>query len=328
MTNTQSLVEILSDGTFHSGESLGRQLGISRAAVWKHIQQLAACGLQVHAISGKGYRLVDDVSLLQLEAINAAMTDAGRAAIGPVSILERTASTNETLEKSRDYSDDRIHVCLAEYQTAGKGRRGRNWQTPYAGSISMSVSWNFPQGSALLRGYSLAAGVCVARALHDYGISGIGLKWPNDIFWHDQKLGGILIEITGEADGTCQVITGIGINVNLPREFRQFIEQPCVGLADISDSTIDRNVLVARILERMLELKASFPSQGLAAYLDDWHSLDICRDRQVDIHLSNNIISGLAAGINDEGQFLLLTNDGVCKYDIGDVSLRVATRNG
>jgi BirA family biotin operon repressor/biotin-[acetyl-CoA-carboxylase] ligase len=328
MTNMQSLVEILSDGAFHSGESLGRQLGISRAAVWKHIRQLGASGLQVHAVSGKGYRLVDDVSLLQQRDINAAMSDAGRNAIGSLSILERTASTNDELARARDYSDDRMHVCLAEYQTAGKGRRGRSWLTPYAGSISMSVAWNFLQGSAFLRGYSLAAGVSVARALHDYGISGIGLKWPNDLFWHDKKLGGILIEITGEADGLCQVITGIGINVNLPQELKQSIDQPCVGLAEISDTLIDRNVLVACILERMLELQESFSSQGLTPYLDDWHSLDICRDRQVDIHLPNDTVGGLAAGINDEGQFLLLTNDGVRKYDIGDISLRVPTRTG
>jgi BirA family biotin operon repressor/biotin-[acetyl-CoA-carboxylase] ligase len=216
-----------------------------------------------------------------------------------------------------------MQVCLAEYQTAGKGRRGRHWLAPYAGSINLSVAWNFPHGSGRLRGFSLATGVCVARALREYGVSEIGLKWPNDIFWRDRKVGGILIEVAGEADGNCRVISGIGLNIHLSQQYQDAIDQPCIGLADIIETPVDRNVLVAGILEQLAVLHAEFPQRGLAPYLPDWNRLDICRDRQVDIQLGTDTVSGLATGINDEGQFLLLTGEGVSKFDVGDISLRM-----
>jgi len=321
MPDRKALLRLLSDGSFHSGEALGEGLGVSRAAVWKSIQGLIADGLNIHAVTGRGYRLASRLDLLDQHSIVGEMNDAASSLLSALDIHDCMDSTSRYLLEKECRSG---HVCIAEQQTAGKGRRGRAWISPYGASINMSIAWRYEQGPAVLSGLSLAIGVAVARTLEGMGATGIGLKWPNDIFWKDRKLGGILIEVTGESNGPCQVVTGIGLNINLPQDADHGIEQPWANLTSaIQTASISRNHLIALLLNDILPLLAAFNENGLGPLLNDWKRFDICYGRQVNLHIAGNVISGKVLGINANGALMLEDEHEVREFQSGEVSLRL-----
>lgn len=321
MPDRKALLRLLSDGSFHSGEAMGDALGVSRAAVWKSIQGLMADGLNIHAVTGRGYRLASPLDFLDQDSILAEMNDAARSLLSEMEIHDCIDSTSRLLLEKECRSGQ---VCIAEQQTAGKGRRGRAWISSYGASINMSIAWRYEQGPAVLSGLSLAIGIAVARTLESMGATGIGLKWPNDIFCKDRKLGGILIEVTGESNGPCQMITGIGLNINLSADADHEIEQPWVNLTSaIPAIDISRNHLIALLLNDILPLLASFNENSLGSLLHDWRRFDICYGRQVNLHIADNVITGMALGINATGALMLEDEHGVREFQSGEVSLRL-----
>ncbi|HEX7025963.1 MAG TPA: biotin--[acetyl-CoA-carboxylase] ligase, partial [Gammaproteobacteria bacterium] len=213
MPNTrQKLLRHMADMQFHSGESLGQALGLSRAAVWKHMQALQADGLVCEAVHGKGYRLSVPVEPLDSGVIRLALSSSHADALELI-VLDETDSTNGHLLARAVQRPPHVLVCLAEQQTAGRGRRGRSWQSPYGTSLALSLMWRFEAGAAALAGLSLATGVVVAESLEQAGAAGLQLKWPNDLVWQGRKLGGILLEVAGDVTGPCYVVIGIGLNI-------------------------------------------------------------------------------------------------------------------
>lgn len=321
MPDRKTLLRLLSDGHFHSGEALGQELGVSRAAVWKSIQGLITEGLNIHAVTGRGYRLASPADFLEEDAIRQDLNEAGNSLLSTLTIQDCIDSTNQYLLEKQCHSGQ---VCIAEQQTAGKGRRGRNWVSPHGASINMSVAWRYEQGPAVLSGLSLAVGIAVVRCLDAIGAKGIGLKWPNDILWNERKLGGILIEVSGETNGPCQVVVGLGLNIRLPEDSDQEIDQPWVNLQTVNPQLdLSRNYLIASLLNELLPLLASFNKTGLGPYLDEWKQFDICYGRQVNLHFADTIISGKVCGINDTGALMLENDDGVREFQSGEVSLRL-----
>ena len=320
----KTLLAILADGRFHSGADLARALGVSRTAVWNMMHELKELGLEWNAVSGKGYSLLRPLELLDRQAILKGLSDAAKSSLANLEIHGELDSTNSRLMglAVNGYAPGGS-VCLAEFQTAGRGRIGRGWVSPFGSNICLSLLWWFDDHSSYA-GLSLAVGVCIIRALRDAGVEGVGLKWPNDILWQGRKLGGILLEATGEAHGRCAVVIGIGLNLHIPAGTASAIDQPWVDLGQITGGIhLSRNGLIARLLNGLLELVSEYPRQGLQAYIEEWRQWHCMAGRRSVLTIGEKPIHGVVAGVSDEGLLLLECEDGgMRRFASGDLRLR------
>ncbi len=214
------------------------------------------------------------------------------------------------------------HVCLAEKQRAGIGRRGRHWHTPPCENIYMSVGWRFKAEPSDLLGLSLGVGIKLAEAMRPY--AEVGLKWPNDLYIDKHKLGGVLVELQPLSGGGTGVIIGVGINVNMS-ETRVEIDQAWTSLAQHCkpQKNIDRNKLVAQLLEGLLPFLDGFLEQGSDYTLSRWPDFDLAYQHAVTVLSGGEKVAGIGAGINDRFQFLLRHAKGVSSFSSADVSLRL-----
>ncbi len=320
------LLRRLADGRFHSGEGLAHDLGVSRAAVWKQIQGLrAAFGVEVSAVRGRGYRLQAPLDLLDIDQIREMLGDAARASLAILALLDSVDSTNSHLLRERFLSSGRVAACVAEQQTGGRGRRGRGWVSPFGCNLYLSVSRRFDQPAAALGGLSLAAGVAVASALESEGAKGTRLKWPNDLLWDGRKMGGILVEMSGEADGPSHVVIGVGINLGMPPAAGESIGQPWVDLAEATRGLPpSRSRLAGVVLDRLVGCLAQFQSEGLAPFLPAWRALDGLAGHEVTVTVGDAAVEGRVLGVADDGALLLGTATGERRVVGGEVSLRPA----
>jgi len=308
------LVSILADGEFHSGEHLGERLGMSRAAINKHIQTLKEWNIDVFTVTGKGYSLSSPMQLLDEEAINAHL-DSGRLSVIPV-----IDSTNQYLLDRMDTLESG-DACVAEYQQAGRGRRGRQWVSPFGSNLYLSMYWRLEQGPAAAMGLSLVIGIVLAEALKELGAADIRVKWPNDIYLDDRKLAGILVELTGKTGDAAQIVIGAGINLAMRTPAAEAINQGWINLQE-AGITVDRNVLSAKIVNKLRLALAQFEQDGLAPFVGRWASLDNFINRPVRLLIGDREILGIARGIDQQGG-LILEQDGVRKSWVGgEISLR------
>lgn len=323
----KQLLLLLADGQFHSGTDLSQSLNISRSAVWKQMQVLSELGIELVAVSGKGYKLPQALHLLDEAQIGAYLDPQALSMIARVEIHDAIDSTNRYLQQLAQQGGESGQVCLAEYQTAGKGRRGRSWVSPFGHNIYLSILWRYQDGPAAIAGLSMALGVAVAGALQDFGVTGIGLKWPNDIYWQQRKLAGILVEVSGENSGPCHAVIGLGLNYYLPPHHSEIIDQPWVDLAGILGETARgrRNELVALLLNRLMPVIAGFTLSGLPNFIEEWRCFDCMSGRAVTIFIGGQRHEGRVAGIDDNGLLLLADNEGgVRAFASGEVSFRAS----
>lgn len=324
MSHGQELLRILSDGRFHSGEALGKSLGVGRAAVWKCLHGLREAGLQIHSVPGRGYRLGEALELLSAETIQRALPPATRARLGPLALHYEIDSTNSELLRGAGSLPSGA-VCLAEAQRAGRGRHGRRWVSPCARNLYLSLLWRFPRGPDALAGLALTVGLAVLRALEDVGVRGAAVKWPNDVIWRGAKLAGALIELSGESGGASCVVIGVGINVAMPRALAEdAIGQAWVDAATAAGNPVSRNRLAAAVLYRLVETLERFESGGLAAFMEEWRGRDALYGRTVAIlDARGDEVTGIARGIDAGGALLVEHRDGeLRRYLSGDVSVR------
>ncbi|MDM5103608.1 bifunctional biotin--[acetyl-CoA-carboxylase] ligase/biotin operon repressor BirA [Aeromonas salmonicida] len=311
----QTLITLLSDGQFHSGEQLGEQLGISRAAVGKHMAALKELGLDLFSLTGKGYRLAVPMALYdqaQLQAL---------ASMAPVHCFPVIDSTNQyLLERVNQLQSG--ESCLAECQTAGRGRRGKPWVSPFGCQLILSMYWRLEQGMAAAMGLSLAVGVAVVQALESLGYPGVELKWPNDLYYQGRKLAGILVEMSGSAGASCNLVIGVGLNLAMPAREGERIDQAWSELRHIQPELVDRNLLAARMLGHLQQAMLTFEQQGLSHFVDDWNRLDHFAGRPVRLLMGEQEIRGIARGIDDRGALRLETSEGIKFYLGGEISLR------
>lgn len=317
-------LKILSDGAFHSGAELGARLGVTRTAVWKHIHALGKLGLDIYAVAGKGYRLAQPLEWLDAETIRAAVADDVRASLHDVEIHTQIDSTNTHLVKQAASGLASGHACLAEYQDAGRGRRGRNWVSPFGANIYLSLLWRFTLDPAQMSGLGLAVGVGIVRALQEAGMNGLALKWPNDILCNGRKLAGTLLEMSGESFGAWNVVIGIGLNCRMPERAGGIIDQPWTDVETEMGRPLSRNVLAAHLLTYGLRVLRAFQHEGLAPFLEEWQQYDAALGKTVSLRLPSEIITGTAAGIDTSGALLLTRNGTTQRYLAGEISLRLA----
>ncbi|WP_111658278.1 bifunctional biotin--[acetyl-CoA-carboxylase] ligase/biotin operon repressor BirA [Isoalcanivorax indicus] len=318
------LVRCLADGRYHSGETLGALLGVSRAAVWKRLQKLAVFGLDVESVRGKGYRLPGGLNLLDAEGLRAAMAAAGgNPQALSLHLLDATDSTNaDALALSREGLRQPLAV-LAEYQRAGRGRRGRAWQSPYGRNLYLSYAESFSGGAAALDGLSLVVGVVVADVLAGAGLAErVQLKWPNDIWVGGRKLGGILVELAGDMDGVCVPVIGIGINGHLSAAAAGAIDQPWTDLARELGGAPDRSGLAGALLAGLQRALATFRQQGFAPFRAAWQQYDCCAGEYVTVQLGERRITGRACGVTAQGALLVDVEGTLQQFHGGEVSVR------
>ena len=276
------LLAELADARAVSGSDLAQRLGVSRAAVWKQIERLRELGLPIAAQAGSGYRLQAPLDRLDAAQILGLSTPALRHRLGSLDVHWQLDSTSSELLRQAAADPRDVLVCLAEVQTAGRGRRGRSWQMPLTGGVALSLLKRFDAGMAPLAGLSLVAGIAVAQAIEDCGIPSVGLKWPNDIVVDARKLGGILVELGGDAIGPCHAVIGIGLNVRIDAAAGASIGQPWTDLALLAGANVPtRNLVVARLLARLIDALDRFCIDGFAAFLDDFARRDALLDRHV-----------------------------------------------
>lgn len=316
------LISLMADGGFHSGEELGARLGISRTAVWKQLAALRKRGLEFEVVPGKGYRLLSPLEPWSEEKLRALMGPTARQLLRRLRVEERVASTNDEVMALMRAEPVSGVVCLAEEQTAGRGRRGRDWMSPLGGNFYGSVGWAFAEGIAAVEGLSLAIGVAVVRALRRYGLSGVQLKWPNDIVVGEAKLGGVLIELQAEAEGPCVVVVGLGLNLHLPENAAELLQRAVTDVASLAQQPLRRNELGALLLEEILQLLAVYPQQGFSGVREEWLAYDALRDQPVTVTGLDRPLSGLARGVNAQGALMVETESGAIALHGGEVSLR------
>ena len=312
------LLYSLADGNFHSGETLGKNIGVTRTAIWKQANALKALGVELHSVTGKGYRLPEPMSLLSKEQILAA-TQIDRTRLEKYFDLHLTiGSTNIEAMKKAQAGYPR-YLVLAEHQSQGRGRRGRTWVSPLGKNLYFSLMWSFQNGVSALEGLSLLTALIVVRALKRVGCTGsLGLKWPNDVLLNGNKLAGILLEINGDMTGPCQVVIGIGLNINMPQSAAAAIDQPYADLAD-SAGMLNRNRIAAALIDGLLIELEKFASSGFAPYRHEWESLDVYHRREVQIQSGASIIKGTVAGVDAGGALLLNTSSGIKAISGGEV---------
>lgn len=316
------LLSLIADAKFHSGEALARQLGVSRTTIAKKIKQWQQCGLDIDVVHGKGYRLQQPIDWLDKTSIWQAMPPHIQALISYLDIQAVVSSTNDVVSQQLQQQKKSGIVCIAEMQQSGRGRRGRTWFSPPAGTFYGSVGWVFNEGFQVLEGLSLAIGVAVVEALEDCGVHGLTLKWPNDILWHGKKLGGVLVEVNAEMDGVCAVVVGVGVNLSLPHAIKQQIDQAAVDVKEILGQRINRQQITVALISHIVRLLQGYAQLGFASWHKKWQHYDVLYGQEVEVLGLAQAMTGIAQGIDKQGALMINTAAGLQLISGGEVSLR------
>ena len=354
-----TLLRQLSDGDFHSGEDLAAKVGLTRARVSQLLRQAETFGLSLERVRGLGYRLKTAPDFLDAAAVRLALAEFGAKLAKPgapvpkpqvpveedlalnghdrqtfdhtppalqVEVADQLDSTSTELLRRAPRRDIHGAVLAAEWQTAGRGRRGRAWTAVAGGSITFSMGWRFEQGAGFLAGLSLAVGVAVARALEKEGFGGIDLKWPNDLVFRHHKLGGILIEVNGDALGPSTVVVGVGINARMPREVRREIAQPVTDLQTVAGrgaKPVDRNRVLARLIAEVASMLAAYAEHGFAPIAAEWQQRHAYQGKPVKLVLPDGAaVKGTVAGVDASGALVLADGPRRSRFLSGELSLR------
>lgn len=311
-----TLLNLLKDGRFHSGQDLGVALGISRSAVWKQLQQLEAeLGLSIHKVRGRGYQLSTPLTLLDPREIFRKMPQ------WPVRVFDSVDSTNAEALRSISEGAPAPFLVLAERQLAGRGRRGRKWVSPFAENLYYSLVLRIDGGMRQLEGLSLVVGLAVMQTLRSAGVPNAGLKWPNDVLVGNKKIAGILLELVGDPADVCHVVLGIGINVNM--QVADEVDQQWTSIKLESGKACDRNALVVELSNQLKAYTHKHQLNGFASLQAEWAENHLWQGRPVSLIAGNSHIDGVVLGIDNQGGLRLIV-DGVEKvFSGGELSLRL-----
>lgn len=316
----EQLIKQLALGQFISGQAIGDELGISRAAVSKHIRGIQDMGLDVFCVTGKGYRFAQPLRLLdKTEIMNNLLVDSIAIQIEVHSVID---STNSYLLRRIPHQVKQGQVCVAEFQNSGRGRRGRQWISPFGSHIYMSMYWCLEQGISAAMGLSVVAALAVSDAIYKLYNVDVELKWPNDIYANGKKLAGILIELEGQALESSHCVIGIGLNINMPAKAAEDIDQPWTDLQTVTSGEIDRNHLVSTLIQCLIVRLNQHKVNGIITMLDDWFKQDLYLNKPVRLITGEKETLGICRGINNQGALLLEVDRQVKPIYGGEVSLR------
>jgi BirA family transcriptional regulator, biotin operon repressor / biotin---[acetyl-CoA-carboxylase] ligase len=327
-----TLLRQLADGAFHSGEDLAANVGLTRARVSQLLKEAETAGLALERIRGRGYRLLAAPDFLAADLIRAALSENVRRnpdiPLVAIEVVDEIASTSTELLRRANRKDIHATVLAAEWQTAGRGRRGRKWTAVAGGSLTFSLGWRFDQGAGYLAGLSLAVGVAVIRALEAEGLPGVELKWPNDLIHRHLKVGGILVELNGDALGPSTVVVGVGLNVRMPPSAKRDIEQPVSDLTAVAGRgavPIDRNRLLGRLVAELASAFSAYADSGFPSFAAEWQRRHAYQGKPVKLLLPDGAsVNGTVAGVDSSGALVLADGPRRSRFLSGEISLRRA----
>lgn len=317
------LLAILSNGQFHSGQELGVLLGVSRSAIWKQMKELELLGVDVYSVRGRGYRIPGGLDLLCEKEIVTACSDHVTSRLSTISVERVIDSTN--MMAMREIHQQGVvsgRLYLAEYQTAGKGRRGRAWVSPFAKNLYFSLVWRFTQGAAALEGLSLVVGLALVKALKNLGVEQVRVKWPNDLLVNSRKLAGILLEMHGDASGECQVVIGVGVNVAMPERAQEAIDQPWTDLQKLCGDSVSRNRLMSEVLNHLVPELDRFSEYGFSVFREEWEQVHAYQNETVCLLMGSKEVVGECQGVNEQGALIVKHSGGVEHFHAGEISVR------
>jgi len=319
------VLNILSDGKFHSGEAIAKHFKVSRVSIWQAIAEAEKLGVEIFSVRGKGYSLSHPVQFIDEAKVKKAIGE--MASWFNIKVFDVLDSTNNFLMQEAPKGYPHASCVVANIQTSGKGRRGRQWQSSLGENLTFSFLWRFTKGAAALSGLSLAVGTSLIRSLKKINVNQALLKWPNDILVNDdggyKKLAGILIELQGDMDGQSTAVIGVGINLKLSKKQLVRINQPAIGINQCIDNEVDTNEFLGIIIKDLTEVLAKFESNNFEYFKDEWQSYDAFQDQSISISLGDGgIISGKEHGVNNMGALEVITEGGIKTFSSGEVSIR------
>jgi BirA family biotin operon repressor/biotin-[acetyl-CoA-carboxylase] ligase len=327
----EKLIHYLSEGQFVSGQWLGEQMGVSRAAISNHMASLVEMGLDIYSVTGKGYKLSEPLTLLDEKNIQRKLFELGQN--NKVEVHNIIDSTNSYLLRRLPNQNHNLQVCLAEYQDSGRGRRGRKWISPFGSHIYMSMYWFLEQGMAAAMGLSVVSALAVSDAIKDLYQIDVQLKWPNDIYFDGVKLAGILIDLEGQALEPCHCVIGIGLNISMPQKSAEQVDQPWTDLQDVINKNIanakdknldfiDRDELAATLITKLSLRLLQHQTEGLTTMVNEWAKHDFYYNKPVRLITGTREKKGICRGINSQGALLLEVEGQIHPVYGGEVSLR------
>ncbi len=316
---TFPILHLLANGQFHSGEALAQRFKVTRATIWNAVKHAESLGVEVFSVRGRGYKLPQAIELLDKNLVLTAIGE--QREWFNVQLLDEVASTNTYLMQQKDAAH--ATCVVAHVQTKGKGRRGRTWVSQLGASLTFSLLWRFQCGAAALSGLSLAVGVALMRALNSLGVNDAQLKWPNDVLVHGKKLAGILIELQGDLEGPSAAVIGVGVNLNLPKNVLNSIDQPAIDLVNVSTKSINQSELLGVILKHLTDVLSTFESHGFIGLRDEWLRYHAYQNKPVRMLLPNGTdVQGVVKSVADDGILLVETALGLQRFSAGEISLR------
>ena len=297
----------LADGKFHSGERIARSLGRSRATLSEALKRAPELGISIFSVPGRGYRLAEPIEFLDQAEVSRALGDAGVR----LDVVDEVDSTSTRL-MSMAASGAPSGTCLAaEWQSAGRGRRGRSWISSVGGSITFSLLWRFERGAGHLAGLSLAVGAAVARAPHRWPKARVQVKWPNDVVIDFRKVAGILVETQGDLQGPSVAVVGVGVNYRLADRTLERIDQAVTDVAHNAPRAPSRNALLASLLAELAATLRRFEAGGFAPERDAWRALHAYHGRPVRVlPASEPPYDALVSDIAPDGALIVTLPDG------------------
>jgi BirA family biotin operon repressor/biotin-[acetyl-CoA-carboxylase] ligase len=315
-----ALLKLLEDGQFHSGEELGAAMGVSRAAVWKQLQALESeLSVPLHKVKGRGYRLATPLRLLDAGVLNASEIEPK----WPAHVLTSIDSTNAEALRLLSVAGGVPFYVVSERQTSGRGRRGREWVSPFGQNLYYSLVLPVDGGMRQLEGLSLVVALALLQLVRAFGVKGAGLKWPNDLLVGSKKLSGILLELSGDPADLCHVVIGIGLNVNMLSVEDSAIGQPWVSLRELLGRPIDRNELILALNQQLAHYLGIQLAQGFSALRDEWEANHLWQGRAVSLTAGAEPVAGVVLGVDSSGAIRLNVNDVERSFSGGEISLRL-----
>lgn len=317
----EALIRRLSDGKFHSGEAIAQELSISRTAVWKLIQKIEQWQVEIYSIRGRGYQIPGGLELINEELLQYQLSQHNRL-FKQVKVLTSIDSTADFLTREWQRTPGEGRVCIAEHQTAGRGRKGRVWVSPFAANLYFSIGVQLPLGLSALGGLSLAVGICLCRVINQFSGDKVKLKWPNDLLVDNKKLAGVLVEASGDTNDKSFLNIGVGINWDMKPKQGDAIDQPWANLKALLPEKVTRNDILAKLLIELDQALSQYIKTGFSSFAKDWSGLSAFYQQQVTIESGVGKIDGIEVGVEPNGALKLDTGSGVHIFHSGEVSVR------
>ncbi|MDO6642124.1 MULTISPECIES: bifunctional biotin--[acetyl-CoA-carboxylase] ligase/biotin operon repressor BirA [unclassified Shewanella] len=313
----KQILALLDHSDYVSGEQIAQKVGLSRTAVNNHISQLLDYGVDIYSVKGKGYKLSNPLPLFDEAKLLAAIDNR-------CFYFDDINSTNAFMLQHADELKTG-DICIAEYQSAGRGRRGRNWVSPYGHHVYASIFWRLNQGMNAAMGLSLIVGCSIVKTLEKYGVENLGLKWPNDIYKDNKKLAGILIELSGHSLDECNLVIGFGINMSMSNKHAEAIDQPWSDLSALAEMPNKTDLMIDLHQQLKSDLRL-FELQGLTPFIPQWEKHDLFIHKEVDLIMAPHSLSGICRGIDQQGAILLEINGNITSHIGGEISLRASAK--